>query len=48
MQSGSKRRLAEVQDNFQYVPFQQGLQALLCNTDIRDEVRLYATHHDAH
>lgn len=39
VQTGSKRRLAEVQDTFQYVPFLEGLQALLCHADIRDEVR---------
>lgn len=38
VRTGSKRRLAEVNDTFQYVPLLQGLQALLGHSDIRDEV----------
>ena len=41
IRSGSKRRLAEVKDVFQYVPFLQGLASLLSHPDIRDEVREY-------
>jgi hypothetical protein len=36
--SGSKRRLTEVDDTFQYVPLLRGLQILLGHEDIRDEV----------
>ena len=36
--TGSKRRLCEVEDTFQYIPLLQGLKSLLAHDDIRDEV----------
>lgn len=36
--TGSKRRLCEVHDTFQYVPLLQALESLLTHADIRDEV----------
>ena len=37
-QTGAKRRLSEVNDTFQYVPLLEGLQSLLRNSEILDEV----------
>lgn len=36
--TGSKRRLCEVEDTFQYVPLLEGLKSLLAHAEIRDEV----------
>ena len=38
--TGSKRRLGELNDTFQYVPLLKGLQTLLSHVDIRDEVSI--------
>lgn len=35
--TGSKRRLCEVEDTFQYVPLLEGLKSLLAHAEIRDE-----------
>ena len=37
--TGSRRRLCEVTDTYQYVPLLQGLKSLLNHADIRDEVK---------
>ena len=37
---GSKRKLVETKDTFQYVPLLPGLQSLLKNDDVRHEVSL--------
>ena len=36
--TGSKRRLSEINDTFQYVPILESLRSLLSHVDIYDEV----------